>query len=86
MAPVITKLDLVWRQLRLLGSNKTFETKVFAENMVDMPRRDIFEGEDLGLAVEMAYGSGACAPSDDAEGSVLQDLEPLCCLLHTQKI
>ena len=49
VAPVITKLDLVGRQLRLLWSNKTFEAELPTEDLVDPLSSDVLECEDLGL-------------------------------------
>ena len=49
VAPVITKLDLVGRQLRLLWSNKTFEAELPTEDLVDPLSSDVLEHEDLGL-------------------------------------
>ena len=78
VAPVITKLYLVWHQLRLLGSNKTFETEVFAENMVDMPRRDIFEGEDLGLDLLGSDKGILLDQSFNLQLSIVSNLPVLC--------
>ena len=51
VAPVITKLDLVGRQLRLLWSNKTFEAELPTEDLVDPLSSDVLEREDLGTSL-----------------------------------